>query len=261
MVSQVGELLRFHTFAAGGDQIVLDPNSQADFAQKFSNLLIRLSMMEQALKASVPRADENSISIRLPAVKSLAELSKLAAEVDEILRPILELEDKESHVQVSGFDTGSMWILVSLGSRIALYVVRNICQAARTILELSLELKRAQISVKRLNVEAKILATIEAEADRTRREQIREAAEKIDSQDFASSTARDRIGRIERSIDLLAQINEKGGEIQPALEELQGASDEEKFPDIGKLLKERLQTLAPSQGRLLGPPGEDEPSK
>jgi hypothetical protein len=151
-IKVVRPMLTFHTFAVGGDNIVLDNQSYAQWNKHFGQLLAGLTMMAEALKLAVPQADANTVSIRLPGTTSLADVSDTVSDVEEILRPILDASDTETKISVQGFDTGSMWMVVALGSAAGLTIVTNLCLAASKILAFMLDAKRTLLGMQRIGI-------------------------------------------------------------------------------------------------------------
>lgn len=251
-VQLIGPLLTFHTFAVDGDQIFLDHASHHEWNTSYIQILTRLQIMKEALSFALPKTEEHSIAVRLPETASLDEISKMVVDIDQILRPLVEAPRAKVDIRVRGFDTGSMWILVALGSAAAVCIVRNLCKAAKEVLSLELEAERNRLSLKRMSVEQSILDTIQAQVDKTRRAQIRELAEAIDLQDFDEKPENERIARIDRSIDLLVKLNQKGGEIRQAIEPVR-ADHEEQYPDIKGLLEQKRKELEILEDKLLGP--------
>ena len=67
---RVAALLTFHTFAVGGDEVILDPNSHNQWHAQLNPLLIGLRLVEEALKLAVPQADAHTLTFRLPETTS-----------------------------------------------------------------------------------------------------------------------------------------------------------------------------------------------
>lgn len=256
----VGPMLMFHSFAVGGDDLVLDGQSYAQWNKQFGQLLPALVMMDQALALAVPQADTKTVSIRLPVTTSLTDVSKTVSDLEEILRPILEASDTETKISVQGFDTGSMWVVIALGSAAGLTIVNNICKAASKILALILDAKRTLLGMKRMGVEGAILEAVQIRAVVHQQEAMRALAEDINQQDFPDKLDLDheRAGRINRSIELLTKLNELGGEVRPAIEPISPTPKDEGFPDIAQMLDASKKELATSEQKLLSPTGDDD---
>ena len=252
----VRPMLTFHTFAVGGDDIVLDGTSYGQWSHHHSQLARGLVMMQEALQIAVPQADANMVSIRLPETTSLVEIARTAAKLEHILRPILEAEG-ETRISVQGFDTGSMWIVIALG-QVGRSIVNAICQAAQQILGLALDAKRTLLSMERMGAEQAILEQVKAYAKGNQTKQTRKLAENIDKQKFQATQDHERVRRIERSIELLAKLNELGGEVRPTLEPLTPPPENEGFPDIAQMLDASRKELATAEQKLLPPTSDDD---
>ena len=81
--------------------------------------------------------------------------------------------------------------------------------------------------MKRMGIQEKMLAVVETRALAHQEEQTKALAEAIDNEEFPDQKDPERVLRIERSIGLLAQLNELGGEIRPAIEPVNPGPKEE----------------------------------
>jgi hypothetical protein len=247
----------FHTFAVGGNDIVLDATSYNQWSGHHGHLLAGLAMMEEALKLAVPQADATTISIRLPGTTSLTRLSEIASELEKILLPVIDAKDDTTQVSVRGFDTGSMWVVIFLGSVFGLGIVNNLCQAASRILALRLEFKRSQLTLKQMVIEDTMLGALELRAQKHQQDEMRALATAIEKETFPNQD-NERVGRIEHSIELLAKLNELGGEIRPAIEPVTPAKKGEGFPDIRGMLEASKKELSAAAAENLLGPADDE---
>jgi hypothetical protein len=250
---EVGVLLAFHTFSVDDEEIVLDSGSHAVWQSTFPLIGVRLRLLHQSLELAVAGADQHSIAVRLPDTTSLEGISTAISDVEQILRPVLEAKGAGTTISVRGFDTGSMWVVIALGSAAALIFVRNICNAAKEILAVVLEVGRSGLSLKRMGVEAALLEAIQGQLEEKRPVMVRKLAEKIEKQEFGEVQDNERIGRIGRSIDLLAKLYQKGAEIRPAIESVKEEPEGEQYPNVGKLLEKYKAAIENLETKLLGP--------
>jgi hypothetical protein len=247
------ELLSHHTFETKAPTIVLSREAHAKWAATQSVLAMVLPPLQGVMRTAVAATGEHSIAVRLPQMTSLADVSSAISDLERVLSPIVESKKAEAKIEVEGFDSGSMWLVIAIGSAVGLAIIRGICKAAKEVMSLELEAERNRLSLKRMGVEGSVLDAIHEQVQKTRRAQLKELAEAIERQDFDEHPDNERIARIELSIDLLAKLNKSGGEIRPAIEPIKADSAKDNYPDIQALLKANRREIEAMQAKLLGP--------
>jgi hypothetical protein len=115
------------------------PRPQAEqLIQNIANLRQELMVIRTIIPEIIPTQNELSLSIKLPKIDDLDELSGIIKKLDKIFNQLLVNKYVEGQVKLQNFDTGSNWIEVLTNSLPALSVISF-------IIYMVIQLKREQI--------------------------------------------------------------------------------------------------------------------
>lgn len=213
--------------------IIVDQKTYNKFAELINIIKMKCESVIEAISEAIPNQNENSISIKIPDINSLSELTKITKDLDTILNQSLINKYFEAKVEIQNFDSGTNWIEVIVGTGVALNFVAGLTWSAAVIRKKLLEgdmLKQQVTSYKIQNdalqaIENGLEEEIELLCDREAKSLIDENNIKDPNPEF--------IKRVQHSIKLLAGLLKKGAEVHSAL----NAPEEAKnlFPDYAKL--------------------------
>lgn len=120
------------------------PRAQAEhLIQNITNLRQELMVIRTIIPEIIPSQNELSLSIKLPTIDDLDELSGIIKKLDTVFKQLLVNKYVKGHVKLQNFDTGSNWIEVLMSSLTALNIIAY-------IIYIAIQLKREQIKNKEL---------------------------------------------------------------------------------------------------------------
>jgi hypothetical protein len=227
----IDELRKGALFSTTGDRILTDGVSHTQIDSFVKKLRTGLEFFIQQFESNYNIDSETTLAIKMPPMKTFSDLSKVANAFKKAIEiPLLDSKI-ESELEIKTAEPGSIWLMVGVGTTIAVNLIGGIAWAAAVI--------------KRKNAEGKIFIqharTLElkndqielyVKAQRTQLDNILNAeAEAIATKHYSAQDP-ETIERLKLSISTVADLIDKGAKILPT-----SKSDEVKqlFPEYGKL--------------------------
>jgi hypothetical protein len=218
-------------FTNTGDKLGLNGTEHTQISDFVKTLKIGTEFLIKQFESNYDVEDETSIAIKLPPLTSFSDLSKVATDFKKAIEiPLLDSKI-ESDLNIKTAEPGSIWLMVGVGTTIAVNLIGGIAWAAAVI--------------KRKNAEANIFTqharTLElkneqielyVDAQKTQLENVlQNEAEAIAAKHYSAQEP-ETIERLKLSISTVADLIEKGAKILPT-----SKSDDVKqlFPEYGKL--------------------------
>lgn len=199
-------------------------------AENVDVLKIGLTFLLNYYYASNKFSDD-VIHIKLPEVNSFEDLNKLSNDLKRAIELPVNESNTGGRVNIETAESGSIWLVVSLGSIAAVNLVAGICWAAAVIKKKNAEAKIFEAHAKTLDLKNEAIELL-VNAQKAQLENILSAeAEAVASKHFDHSDP-ETINRLKLSISTIANLIERGTKILPNAEK-----DEIKnlFPDYTNL--------------------------
>lgn len=218
-------------FTNTGNKLSLSALEHTELDSFVNTLRIGLEFFIKQFESNYDQEDETSLAIKLPPLESFSDLSKVATDFKKAIEiPLLDSKI-ESDLNIKTAEPGSIWLMVGVGTTIAVNLIGGIAWAAAVIKRKNaegnifvehartLELKNAQIELY-VNAQKKQLENI-----------LQNEAEAIASKHYSANDP-EAIERLKLSISTVADLIEKGAKILPT-----SKSDDIKqlFPEYDKL--------------------------
>ncbi len=209
------------------------------------NLTTLKTLSENFLKTlakTLPEENQNSINIKLPAVKDFDELSNVSREIHISLSQVLFNDEIKGETKIVSVENGSIWFNVFVGVT-SVSVVASLAWAAAVIYKKMQEGKLLAQQVRGLMVKNESLEDI-LKAQKAETElMINAEATHINSEYFKTQVP-ENLERIKNSIKIFSELIDKGAEIQPALVAPEQVSN--LFPDIKNIvgLESKIKKIA-----------------
>ena len=204
-------------FSSRINRITVTSSDYQSFIRIIEDIKLKCRGILDAMDEALPEQDENSISIKLPQVNDLTELSKYARDLEIIFNQVLTHESINSKVIVQNFDSGSYWIELAINGSIAIHFVGSLAWVAAVISK----------KIYEINITKEQVKTIEL--TNTAREEILKGLEKqittlcegeaknLLHQNNIENYDPEFLGRVQLSIKLLANLIFKGAEVHHAI--------------------------------------------
>jgi hypothetical protein len=188
------------------------------------------------------KEDDSTIYVQLPKIKDLEDLSKKSKVLhNAISQSILDPSIKGT-IKVRSYDVGSLWIILTVGSVMAVKLIGGLVWAAAVIRKKKMEFKSFEQHIKRLKIKTESMVDMKDAQKKQLEDSLEAEADNLVSQFYKNGNA-EKIERVKYSIKLISELMDKGVEIHPAL----NASKEvgNMFPDFSniRLIESRIQEL------------------
>lgn len=116
-------------FLSPEDVIVLNKEISEKIISLVGQLQKKIEVSSSVLTAILPSQDHNSISIKLPKINRLKDLSELSERLDKVFDQLLVNDFVIGEAKLQNFDTGSEWIEIVFSSSKALGLVVSLIYA------------------------------------------------------------------------------------------------------------------------------------
>ncbi|MCW5200751.1 hypothetical protein VU07_02920, partial [Desulfobulbus sp. F4] len=113
-------------FIAHDDSVALSKDISSKLISLSIQLHNKLNISATVLSAILPQQDQNSISIKLPKIHNLKELSNIFGKLDVIFEQLIVNDFVEGRVNLQNLDTGSEWLEVVFDSAKSIGVVVSV---------------------------------------------------------------------------------------------------------------------------------------
>jgi hypothetical protein len=160
--------------------------------------------------------DESTLYLRMPRIKDLEDLGKKSKLLHTAISQSILDPSIKGNIKVRSYDIGSLWIVITVGSVLAVKLMGGIVWSAAVIRRRKMEFKKFEKHVKSLVIRNESQEDLK-DAQKRQLESVLEAeAENLAKQYFKGHDA-EKTERIKYSIKLICELMDKGVEIHPAL--------------------------------------------
>ena len=243
-VSLISEIETSIIFSTSQDEIILT-DAKEDTRLKKGLEVVRsgchaLLMILKELYDE--KEDDSTIYVQMPKIKDLEDLSKKSKNLhNAISQSILDPSIKGT-IKVRSYDIGSLWIIITVGSVMAVKLIGGLVWAAAVIRKKKMEFKTFEQHVKCLEIKTESMVDLKDAQKKQLEESLEAEAGNLASQFYKSGNA-EKTERLKYSIKLISDLMDKGVEIHPSL----NASKEvgNMYPDYTniRLIESRIHEL------------------
>lgn len=117
-------------FVTYDDSIALSKDISRKLVSLSTQLQNKLNISASVLSAILPPQDQNSISIKLPTINGLTDLSDISRRLDKVFNQLLANDFVDGKVTLQNFDTGSKWFEIVFNTTKAASVFVSVIYAA-----------------------------------------------------------------------------------------------------------------------------------
>ncbi len=243
-VSLISEIETSIIFSTSQDEIVLTDGKEDTRLKKglevvrsgcYALLMILKELYDE-------KEDESTIYVRMPKIKDLEDLSKKSKVLhNAISQSILDPSIKGT-IKVKSYDIGSLWIVISVGSVLAVKLIGGIVWAAAVIRKKKMEFKTFEQHVKHLEIKTESMEDLKDAQKKQLEVSLEAEADNLVAQFYKGGNAEKR-ERVKYSIKLISDLMDKGVEIHPALNACNEVGN--MYPDYTniRLIESRIHEL------------------
>ncbi|CAK8721173.1 MAG: hypothetical protein CDV28_14610 [Candidatus Electronema aureum] len=235
-------------FMTHEDSLVLSKDLCVRLVSLLSQLRNKVNIAVSVLSAVLPPQDQNSISIKLPKIHDLKELSNISERLDRIFDQLIVNDFVKGKVSLQNLDTGSEWLEVVFNSAKAAGVVASVVYSVIYLQGEYIKNQEAVEVVRNRRIANDIYEKLSNQLIEENKKQLDEQAIKIAKEAGAVPEDKDyheysqRVKFCITEIDELVKLGLKffpastsPNEIQRKLPDFSKNSIEEMLPDIKKL--------------------------
>ncbi|OMD80423.1 MULTISPECIES: hypothetical protein [Paenibacillus] len=218
----------------------------ADF-NLFGNIIYAIKQKSNAaldlINNAVPTENEHSVNIKLPEYGDLKEIATFFNELDFIFRSTITSGLVDGRVEIEKFESGSMWIGVAVGTKVAANFIGKVAKAGLEIQEkyynnqkMKRELEQLDLNNEKDRTKNDMLKVISDAMEKNLKLLISEKTEMLLKEENIEGS-QEKIGNLERSLEKLGKLFYEGMQIRPSLT----ASEEikQEFPQEPKVLNSK----------------------
>lgn len=218
-------------FTTTADNLSLSHSNYTEIDDFVKSLKIGLDFFIRQFESNYDIESETTLAIKLPPTKTFNDLSKVANDFKKAIEiPLLDSQI-ESDLEIKTAEPGSIWLMVGVGTTIAVNFIGGIAWAAAVIKRKNAEAGIFEQHARTLKLKNDQIE-IYIKAQKTQLENLlQDEAEAIVSKHYSAHDP-ETIERLKLSISTVADLIEKGAKILPT-----SKSDDIKqlFPEYGKL--------------------------
>ncbi|GAB2848127.1 hypothetical protein [Hymenobacter ruber] len=217
-------------FKSNEDTLQAESSDNSKVSTLIDKIKIKLDVLSSIVDENNFNNREEIIYIKLPEVTSFEDLAKVATDLKKGIEMPL-LESREGNVDILTAESGSIWLVVSLGTASAVNIIAGICWAAAVIRKKQAEAKIFEQHAKTLELKNEALDVL-VEAQRTQIGNIlTNEAEAIANKHFDHKEP-ETIERLKLSITTIADLIDRGAKVIPSSSEPETTK---LFPDYNSL--------------------------
>jgi hypothetical protein len=184
----------------------------------------------------LPQAEEGTerISVKLGNGQQFSVVVEKVERLESLLSQALSVLEDTPIVHVEGWETGSLWIDLAVGSSAAVFLIGGISWAATCVLKKYQEAKILEKMCEGLSIKNDALRSIQEAADDAVKAVVTAEARRLDSKHSKKSGEPETIQRLEHCIRGFFEMIKEGTEIHPSLTAPEAVQNV--FPKLGEVL-------------------------
>lgn len=222
------------------DEVVVPKKIGTQFVSAMNTLKLHADILCNTLKEFLGNEEENSISVKLPETNDIDDIAKIMAKLQQALDQALVNSFVKGQIKLIGFDRGSNWLEIGLGSMIALQFLSGMIRLIYESRNKEIELEAHREMVRHLKIQndfkEKVCEGIDAELE----EYYTHSLDNLLSLAEIKEPEPEYRKRLGHSLRLLSELISKGLEVHPSL--ITPKDESERFPDP-KILVDALKYL------------------
>lgn len=224
-------------FNARTSTILITNNEFNLFKQTLDRIIIKCEALISAIDQIIPSQNNFSVSIKLPPINTLSELSEITKDINNALNQTLLHPNINGKVELQNFDTGSNWFEVVLGNKEAFAFVGGIVWSALEIHKKLIENAIMKQRLKSLQIKNDALEDLEGALskalDQELTEQCQDKALQLLAENNIPTNDNEYNLKTGHSIKIIAQLIFDGAEFhQPSIAQ---SDNKQLFPDFKSL--------------------------
>ncbi|MCW5212995.1 hypothetical protein VU04_08800 [Desulfobulbus sp. TB] len=243
---EIETIKEFKAICLTTEDTVALPAKECDQLVNLTNQLQnKVIIADVVLQAILPPQEVNSLSLKLPKINSLKELSVISSKLDNIFNQLLVNDFVKGKASLQNFDTGSEWLEIVFNSTKAVGLVASVVYAALVLKREHIKNQESLEVVRNRKIANDLYENLSNSLLEHHKRLLEDKAKEIAADAGADDNDHEYIERIKFCIDELNQLIDKGlkffpsskspNEVQTKLPDFSKNKLEEMLPDVKKL--------------------------
>ena len=189
------------------------------------------------------RQEEHTIDVKIQAPDNLIEISQILGSLHKVFSQTILNEEIKGSITIKNFETGSLWIEILLGTKLAVSLIAGIVWAGTVIYKKIQETKIIEQYITSLENQNESLQNIKDAQEKMLKLMVEIEAKKLLQQHFSKKDDPEQLERIKLAINNFAELIDKGIEICPTLNAPENVKN--LFPDmkIAQSIKSEIKEI------------------
>jgi len=225
----VQEVIARPLFHALTDSVEVSHKDWEALRSDVRTLRFAADLLMSTVEVALANNPENTVSFKFPKTERLSELSNYIETLDKVLNQSLVNEDLKGDIRVKGFDTGSEWLEILLGSSQAVVALQTIAWSSIKIAQEWSKLKKLEMETESFGIDLDTKRKITEQATKKIDDHLTTEAERIKLV-LRKEADGQYIAQLKFAIKELAGMIEKGAELRLSYESKDPSLKD--FPDF-----------------------------
>jgi hypothetical protein len=232
---EVQQILSIDISTTNSDSLVVSSKTYSSFSSSLSSLQDRSNCLCLALRDLIQDDSQVAVSFKLPESIQLEEITHLIEDLKKVLEQSLVNQYVDGKISFQGFDRGSAWLEIGLGSVFAIETLGRMVQFIQNLIEAQKNQKAKELMIQdlELQIEARqsfneaLTKELNSFTDSGIKQLLREAGAPENDHELGE--------RFKYSIQTLSKWMERGLEVHPSLTST--PETQRLFPDAERILE------------------------
>jgi hypothetical protein len=224
-------ILQSKIFETDRDSFLLSDSDQ--LSSKFYRLQILILGLREALQFHAATSSPESVVIKIPDPNDFADALKSAEQFHSAINQVIANEKINGSIKLVGWEIGSFWIYLALGSPAAVALIGSIAWSAAVVRKKILEGSILKKQVEAMEIKNEALDAVREGVDKQIDLLLKAEAKAIYDRYFGTTDDPEQLQRLQYGIKTFSELLAKGAEVHPSLQAPESVAN--LFPDVKKL--------------------------
>lgn len=199
------------------DRLILDNHLLTSYQKIIDSIKLKCEAVIHVAEESLPQENQNIIDVKLPNFKSLKETSDFFNDLNKSLEIAIVNKDIGGKVELNSFESGSFWISLALGTKVAVHFVGQIVSAALDLREKYYHTEQLRITTKSLATATEAQETLLKALDDMLKLEVQAKTNQLLEGSPVQDNSPEYISRLTYTVETFTKLIYQGAEIRPAL--------------------------------------------
>ena len=218
-------------YATYTDEAQVSSTDNSLVSSLISKIKIGLEFLLRTMEISEYAHLPETLYIKLPETKTFDELAKVSNDLKKGIDLPIHDENVQGEINILSAESGSIWLIVSVGTTAAVNLIAAICWSAAVIRKKNAEARIFELHAKTLELKNDAIDTFVDAQKKQINNILSNEAESIANNNYSRNDP-ENVERLKLSISTIADLIERGTQILPASKEPDVIKS---FPDYNNL--------------------------